>query len=208
MLFTPRRFSLAALTLLLALATATSASAQDGEASWSVDDSRSSITFESDAPAERFTGTSESIEGSIDWNFDAPAESTGTISFPVATVRTGNSTRDRHLQNRDWLHADEYPTITFTLEGLSDLRTARTDSGQIHHRATADGSLEVRGVENSIEASVEIAIIPEQKTARVMPKLQFGLADHNIEGAGGDRAIGHGVGEVIDVRGTVYFNWE
>ncbi len=182
--------------------------AQEGTATWVVDDDRSSITFESNAPAERFTGTSESLEGSIDWNFDRPEESSGTIEFPVETVRTGNRTRDRHLQREDWLHADDHPTITFTVEQLSSLRTATTDGGQIHHRATAEGNLTVRGVEQSTEASVEIAIIPDQNVARVRTQLEFDLDDHGIEGSGGDRAVGYAVGETIEVQGTIYLGWE
>ena len=191
----------------IALLSTTIVTADESVDEWSISPDRSSITFHSSAPAESFSGTSEDISGTVRWNRDSPRYSTAEISFPVESMRTGNRTRDRHLANDDWLNADEHPEVRFTLEGLDDLRVARPE-GQIHYRATARGTVDLHGVEKETEATVEIAVLGQDKIARIQPSLEFALADHNIEGAGGDRAIGTAVGEVIEVEGTIYASWD
>lgn len=185
----------------------TTATADDTIDEWSIDDDSSVLTFESEAPMESFSGTSEQISGTLEWNRDNPRESTGEISFPVDSMRTGNSTRDRHLTEEDWLNAEENPTVRFTLEGLDDLRAARPD-GQIHYRGTARGTIELNGVENDTEADIWVAILPEDRIVQIKPELEFDLEDYNVEGVGGDRAIGTAVAETIEVHGELRATWD
>ena len=179
--------------------------ADDGPQQWTIDGDRSSIEFVSDAPMERIVGTSEQLEGSVHFDADNVSETRGEIQFPVDSMRTGNSTRDRHLTEESWLHADDYPQITFEIEGLEDVETAHSED-RIDFRATATGSVEVRGVEQDSEADVEFAVLPERGVARIEPEFQLRLADHDVEGA--DNNIGNEVGEVIDINGLIYANAE
>ncbi len=200
-------YSVAGLVFLGALLASAAVTGDDAVDQWTVDGDRSSITFQSNAPMESFSGTTEDISGSIQWNRSSPQAATGEISFPVESLRTGNRTRDRHLAGDDWLNADASPDVRFALQGLEDVRVARTESGQIHYRANAKGTIEVNGVENATDASVQVAVLPQDRLARIQFELEFALADHNVEGVGGDRAIGTAVGEVIQVEGTVFAAW-
>lgn len=179
--------------------------ADDGAQQWTIDGDRSSIEFVSDAPMERIVGTSEQLEGAVYFDADNVSQTRGEIRFPVDSMRTGNSTRDRHLTQESWLHADEYPEITFQIEGLEDVETARSEN-RIDYRGTATGTVEVRGVEQDSEATVEFAVLPERGVARIQPEFQLRLADHDVEGA--DNNIGNEVGEVIDIKGLIYANAE
>lgn len=199
------QYSLIATAISVVLAVGTHAIADDATDVWNVDESRSSITFTSEAPAEKIVGTSEEVTGSVQWNRQSPARSTGKLSFPVDSMRTGNSLRDRHLTEEDWLGADENPDVIFTLEKIKDLETARSDN-RIDYRGTAVGKIELNGVEQPNEASVQIAVLPERKLARIQPEISFRLADHNVKGA--DGAIGSEVGKVIEVEGLIYANWD
>ncbi len=182
-----------------------SAVADDGVTVWTVDESRSSIRFVSDAPAERIVGTSEEISGTVRWNETRPSTTSGKLSFPVDSMRTGNSLRDRHLTEEDWLHAEENPDVTFNLEKLEDVRRARSEN-RVDYRATAVGTVELNGVKKPNKASVEIAVLPERNLARIQPTIQFRLADHNVKGA--DGVVGSEVGKTIDVDGLIYATWE
>lgn len=203
MLRSPR--SLALLVLAMVFALSSTVLADDSVQTWKVDDSRSSITFTSDAPAERIVGTSEEITGEIRWDPLRPSQARGEISFPVTSMRTGNSLRDRHLAGDDWLNADENPNVTFRLESMKDVRVARSEN-RIDYRATAVGTITLNGVEQPSEASVEIAVLPERKLARIQPTITFALADHEITGTQG--TVGAEVGRTIDVKGLVYATWE
>ena len=194
-------YSLAAGAVALFVLSTSTAIAGDAILDWSVDDSRSSIRFVSDAPMEKIVGTSEQLEGSLRWNQQDPKQSTATIRFRVDSMRTGNSTRDRHLTESDWLDADNNPYVTFELESLDELTVARSDN-RIDYRGTATGTVELNGVTNEQQAQVNIAVLPERGIARIEPELEFRLADHDVKGASG--VVGREVGEVIAVDGLIY----
>ncbi len=170
--------------------------------SWAIDDDRSQIRFVSDAPMERFTGTSSAIEGEIRFDPDDPSATEGTIQFPVESVETGNSTRDRHLTQESWLHADEHPNVTFEIGEFEDVRVARGDE-RLDFEGTATGTVTMRGESNEEEAKVQVAVLPDQNLARVQFELDFSVRDYGVEGTR-DRGIGSSVGETIDVEGTIY----
>lgn len=199
-----RRSKLATGTAVVVALTviAVTAAAENPSGSWTVDGDRSEITFVSEAPLERFTGSSDQLEGTVDFDVDDPAAATGAFQFPVGSVKTGNSTRDRHLAGERWLHAEEHPHVRFTIEHFDDVEVAKSED-RLDYRGTARGTVELRGVEQTEEADVQIAVLPDRQLARVQFELEFALADYNVEGSR-DRAIGANVGETIEVEGTIY----
>lgn len=204
MKMTTRLIAILAVFATLNLGLLSMAAAQDGGETWEVDDSRSSLTFTSEAPAEKIIGTSEEISGEIQWNSDSPDESTGRIQFPVSSMNTGNSLRDRHLQGDDWLNADENPHVTFELKSLREVEQERDDD-RINITATAVGEVTLNGVTNEESAQVTIAVLPEQKVARIQPTFEFSLSDYDVEGTRG--TIGREVGSTIEIEALIYGNW-
>lgn len=47
----------------------------------------------------------------------ADGRTSGTLTVAAASIDTGNGRRDRHLRSADFLDADRYPDIIFTLDG-------------------------------------------------------------------------------------------
>lgn len=170
-----------------------------------VDARRSTITFTSDAPGERFVGTAGELSGTISTDTANFAATTGTISFPVSSMNTGNTLRDRHMRGSDWLNADANPQISFTIERLEGVATS-TNGNRTDVTATAHGQVTVNGVTAPATATVTVALNAETKTGRVQTTFAVSLANHNVTGA--DNAIGSSVGETIDIEGTVYTSWE
>lgn len=171
----------------------------------SFDKERSKIDWISDAPAERIVGTAEEIEGQVSWDINDLASTRGEISFPVASMKSGNSLRDRHLRGRHWLRANDHPSITFRITSLEEIVRTEED-GQIRVQAVAVGTVVVNGEEAASRANVSIAIIPDSKRVRIQPQFQVRLADHNVTGRRG--AIGSEVGETIDISGVLYGSWQ
>jgi polyisoprenoid-binding protein YceI len=72
------------------------------------DNHRDTVTFMLDAPLEVINGLSNQIKGTV--TVDGTAVS-GRLAVPVSSIKTGNETRDGHLQNEKWLDAAKYPDI-------------------------------------------------------------------------------------------------
>lgn len=200
----PNRFT-SLLILALILLLSSTALADENSSAMTIDSERSQITWVSDAPMERIVGTASEIQGEINWNLENLEATSGRIYFPVESMRTGNRTRDRHLQGRDWLNARENANVIFEIERLEDVQRER-NGDQIVVEATVIGHVVVNGERAENRATVSLAILPDQKRVRIAPTIQIRLADHNVEGQRG--RIGSEVGETIDIEGVLYGSWQ
>lgn len=169
-----------------------------------IDTDRSSLSFTSDAPTERILGTMDGVTGTIVFDPAAADNATGTFAFPVTSMRTGNSMRDRHLAGSDWLTADEHPDVTFTLE-----RVQVTEQGPSEDRidltGTAYGQVSFNGVSQPVESPVNITLSTETQRLRVQLEMTVNLRDHEVRGRAG--SIGREVAEEIEIEGTIYAGW-
>ncbi|RMH25773.1 MAG: hypothetical protein D6693_08350 [Planctomycetota bacterium] len=90
------------------------------------------LTFISDAPFERISGTSSDIVGYIvvpDLGDAVPdtIEMVGAFRLPVASIDTGLPARNGHLQSARWLNAESFPDITFELRRARGVSVERRD---------------------------------------------------------------------------------
>ncbi|MFW5967609.1 MAG: YceI family protein [Persicimonas sp.] len=171
-----------------------------------IDEDRSEIDWESDAPAEKILGEASGLEGTLKLDLENPEETSGKISFPVDSMKTGNSTRDKHLQSKAWLDAKKHPDITFEVEKLEDVDKTEKD-GRIDIEATVVGTVEVKGVKNEEKAKISAAILPDKKKIRVQPELEISLDDYKVKGRKGG-TIGRDVAKTIEIEGVLYGKWE
>ena len=88
----------------------------------------------------RFTG----VEGALVMGDDI-VESTVSVDIEMASVSTGDQTRDDHLRSSDLMDVAEYPGATFRSTDLS------TDGAA----ATLTGNLTIKGVTRPITLDVE-----------------------------------------------------
>jgi polyisoprenoid-binding protein YceI len=166
-----------------------------------VNSGRSSLTFTSDAPGERIVGTASQITGTITADLENLAATTGTLQFPVASMATGNTMRDRHMQGAEWLNAAANPNITFTVERL-DNAAATTNGNRTDITGTAVGQVTVNGVSVPATAQIEVAWMSNNNSVRIQPRFAVELAAHNVSGAQG--SIGDTVAGTITIDGTIY----
>lgn len=149
--------------------------------------------FISDAPAEKINGTAK---GSADLKINGSDITSlqGTISFDVASMKTGNEMRDEHLQSEMWLDAANHPKITFTIKSIT-----KGDDGKY----AVAGEFKLHGVAKAITASA-MAVTKDNKM-KIVTKFEIALADYNVKGKSG--VIGDKVGETIQIqaqlRGTI-----
>jgi len=193
---------------------ATSASAQalsvsaSGTKKVTINDAvgKNQFTWISEAPLEKIKGTAEGISGSLTLDPKNLSTIRGTISAKVATMKSGNATRDGHLQSAQWLDAGKYPTITFTITSVSNVKVSgNTATG------TANGNFTMHGVTKSMAIPFKLTYIDESAKTRqrapgdlvsITANFDVALASYNVAGAKG--VVGSKVGEKIDVTAQLF----
>lgn len=173
---------------------------------------KNSIAFLSDAPMEKINGTADGVSGSFTLD-PANLEATkGTIEVKVKSMTTVNSKRDDHMYSDVWLGADKYPTITYEIQSLKDIKVT-TQDGRSTAMATAVGTFTMHGVTKPLTATVTLTYLPESAETKkratgnlVMVNTQFNVAlkDYKVEGKSG--VVGSAVGETIQVSASLYAN--
>lgn len=173
---------------------------------------KNNIEFISDAPAETINGTSEGVTGSFTLDAANLEATTGTIDVAVMSMKTANSKRDEHMYDAMWLDASKYPTITFAVKSLKDVKVTTKDGRNVV-TAKAVGTFTCHGVAVNSTADVTITYLPESadtkkrasgNLAMIEANFNVKLADHGIKGKAG--VVGKSVGETIAVKAKLFSN--
>jgi polyisoprenoid-binding protein YceI len=123
----------------------------------------------------RFSGTGaignfRGLEGDIQFNPTDLNESRMDVRVAVATIDTGNKTKDRHARGASWFDAEQYPHIRFVSSSFR-----QTKAGYV-----VEGKLTLRGVTKAIR----IPFAFEDATAGKVfnGKFTVNRHDYGIEG--------------------------
>ncbi|MFN4986050.1 MAG: YceI family protein [Ignavibacteria bacterium] len=173
---------------------------------------KNAIEFISDAPAETINGTSEGVTGSFALDAQNLEATTGTIDVAVMSMKTANSKRDEHMYDAMWLDAGKYPTVSFAVKSLKDVKVVTKDGRNVV-TAKAVGTFTCHGVSVASSADVTITYLPESaetkkrasgNLAMIEATFNVKLADHGIKGKAG--VVGKSVGETIAIKAKVFAN--
>ncbi len=124
--------------------TATELSALTG--TWALDPSHTTIGFSAKhAMVATVRGSFGVFDGTLVLDGDNPSASSASVSIDASSVDTGNSDRDAHVRNGDFLDVDAYPTLAFTS------REVRPDGSDF----VLVGDLTIKDVTRSVEITVE-----------------------------------------------------
>ncbi|MBU8897595.1 YceI family protein [Corallococcus sp. M34] len=145
---------------------------------------RDTVMFVLDAPLEVINGLSNDIHGRVDVQ---GTKVSGKFQVPVRSLKTGNDTRDGHLQNDRWLDAQKYPDIVFEFKDV--VLPAAPEVGK-PLKVKAKGQFTVHGVTR--EEPVEVTATFFQETAetrnraagellRVRAKFQIPLEAYGVK---------------------------
>ncbi len=95
-----------------------------GEQTFNFEDKygRNQVSFFSTTPLEDITGISNAVMGKVTFNVGDIKTLKGSISIPVASIKTGIDLRDEHLKSDNWLDAENYPEITFMIKKVGDVK--------------------------------------------------------------------------------------
>ncbi|HYH95349.1 YceI family protein [Hyalangium sp.] len=113
-----RLAALCLVSLLPLTASAQTAPAANAKQTFVFNDlqNRDTVTFLLDAPLEVINGLSNRLTGTIVVEGN---KASGKLAVPVSSIKTGNESRDGHLQNDKWLDAAKYPDIIVEFKDLA-----------------------------------------------------------------------------------------
>ena len=119
---------------------------------WALDPGRSSVRLTSKAlgliPVR---GEFREVRGTGSIGPDGTVR--GTLTVATASIDTGNARRDTHLRSADLFDSDQYPDITFAVDGAR--LTGQDPAGQ---SAVLTGALTVRGVTRPLSFDTQVSV--------------------------------------------------
>lgn len=163
------------------------------------------VEWLSDAPMEKIKGTAAGVQGSFTIDPAKLDAISGSASFAVADMKSGNATRDRHLKGKEWLDAEAFPRVTFSFDGAKVIKV-EGDKASLEVR----GTMELHGVKQAMTvpvtvtwkaASADTARVPGD-WVKIDTKFEVKLADYKIKGKEG--VVGDKVGTSIAISATLY----
>lgn len=167
---------------------------------------KNQFTWSSDAPLEKIKGTAEGVSGSLTLDPKNLGTIKGTISAQVSTMKSGNGTRDGHLKSAQWLDAAKYPTISFTISSVSNVKASGNSA-----TGTATGQFTMHGVTKTMSVPFKLTYLDGSDKTRarapgdlvlITADFNVALADYNVAGTKG--TVGSKVGEKISVKAALF----
>ncbi len=175
---------------------------------------RNNVTFNSEAPLEDITGTTNEIHGYLVFDPRNPRNGLrGNMVVPVADLTTGIPLRDEHMRSADWLNADTYPTITFLIERTDGVREVRRTDLAATYDVTLVGTFELRGQSREITVPARLTYLREsEQTKQKLPgdllgvraNFQVPLRDYGITGGSMGQVGGSKLSDTIGVEVSLF----
>ena len=113
---------------------------------WDIDATHSDVSFSvRHMMVSKVRGRFNGVSGRLVTGDDL-LDSSVTAEIDVTSVDTGNTQRDEHIRSADFLHATQFPTMTYRSSGL------RWDGGNL----VVDGELTLHGITRPVPLTVEL----------------------------------------------------
>lgn len=112
------------------------------------------IVFLLDAPLESINGTATGITGSVSFDPAKPEATSGKLVVAVDTLSVANPKMVEHMMGGKWLAANEHPTITFEMKGMSDVSAMGSK-----YEGTAHGVMTIKGESKEMKIPVSLSFL-------------------------------------------------
>ncbi len=175
-----------------------------GEQNFNFEDKRNQVKFFSTTPLEDITGISNDVKGKVSLNLADIKTMKGSIIISAASIKTAIDLRDEHLRSENWLDADNYPEIIFSIKKVGDVKLV--EDNRIEAKVTGDFS--VHGVTKEVVSDVTLTYLDASEQTKqfapgdllgVMAKFNISLSDYDVE----NMLVGQKVAESIEITATL-----
>ena len=122
------------------------------------------ITFHLDGMLESISGNAKGITGRVQFDPNAPQNTSGSIQVDTASLYVSNPTMKDHLHGKNLMDVENNPDIRFNVFSLANVET----TGNI---TTADvkGEITIKGVTRAISAKTTLTYLKGKLKARMGP---------------------------------------
>lgn len=118
--------------------------------------------FNLDAPLESVNGSASGISGSVSFDPENPASTTGKIVVAAESLTVPNPMQKEHLHSANWLDVAKYPEITFEAKSLANVKTEANVTS-----ADVTGTFLLHGISKEITVPVKLTYLKDKLGARV-----------------------------------------
>jgi polyisoprenoid-binding protein YceI len=125
--------------------------------------------FKLDAPLEAVNGSANGISGTVTYDPENPAATSGRLVVTTSSMTVPNPMQNQHLHSANWLDAAHYPEITFQSK---ELKSVKTDGNVTS--ALATGTFTLKGISKELTIPIKLTYLKDKLSARV-PNLQGDL---------------------------------
>jgi polyisoprenoid-binding protein YceI len=125
--------------------------------------------FKLDAPLESINGSASGITGTVSFDPENPAATTGKIVVASDSLTVPNPLQKEHLHGANWLDTTNYPEITFETKSFANVKTDANVT-----TADVTGTFTLHGVSKEMTAPVKLTYLKDKLADRV-PNLKGDL---------------------------------
>ena len=125
--------------------------------------------FKLDAPLESINGSASGITGTVNFDPENPAATTGKIVVAADSLTVPNPMQKGHMHSDKWLDVAKHSEITFEAK---ELKNVKTDGNTT--TADAVGTFTLKGVSKELTVPVKMTFLKDKLQARV-PNLKGDL---------------------------------
>lgn len=165
-----------ALAILSWCAISLAASGEAKAMEWSVNPKKSQVSFEATGSGYTAQGVFKTYKAEIEFDPDAPEQTSIYVSLDVASATTGTADVDQTLQSPDFFNPARYPTAEFVARG------AKPDG---KGKYILNGRLTLKGVTKPITLPFAIEIeagVAAVKGETAIDRLEFGVGPETVAG--------------------------
>ncbi|GMU94522.1 MULTISPECIES: YceI family protein [Ignavibacterium] len=161
---------------------------------------RNQASFFSTTPLEDIRGLSNDVKGTATFNINDIKTLKGKITVSVASIKTGIDLRNEHLRSDNWLDAEKYPEIIFTIKKVSDVKQLADNKLQIK----VVGDFTLKGVTKEVTADATLTYLDESEQTKlrapgdllgVQATFNIRLSDFGVK----NKIVGQKVAEIVEV---------
>jgi polyisoprenoid-binding protein YceI len=118
--------------------------------------------FKTDAPLESINGSASGISGTVSFDPENPAATTGKIVVATDSLTVPNPIMKGHLHSDKWLDVAKFPEITFEAKSLKNVKT----EGDVT-TAEVTGIFTLHGVSKELTTPVKLTYLKDKLSTRV-----------------------------------------
>ena len=114
-------------------------------------------TFKLVAPKETIEGTANGVSGSVKFDPQNPASTSGRIVVAAKSLVVPNPIMKMHLHGSTWLDVQKYPEIIFELKELKNVKTQGDKTN-----AEASGVFTLKGISKELTVPVTLNYLKDK----------------------------------------------